>query len=262
MYMGSCFSLFGVIYGAFNLKETLKTKDRKSTHQYPDEERSFRAGHGFRTSSTGSSSSTTLPVQKTNTSQESTTLLEQASGTEAPSPDAAPPRWEIFTPLVCKVLLTNLTFSLAFSISEEVYAVWAASDISYGGLGFNERMIGFSLAIIGFAVVCLQLFIYPNLERRRGSLWCYRRGLALLTPYHVLVPFLSILASKAQTHVNKLVTINEAEFDTQSPAYIALWTCLICVSADTAHNRHCVLLHKYQHHLDQRRAIHNFSWQA
>ncbi|KAJ1677701.1 hypothetical protein EV182_005608, partial [Spiromyces aspiralis] len=88
----------------------------------------------------------------------------------ANSTAADPGSVSVFTPLVRKVLLLNCIFSLAFSISDEVYPVWAASETEIGGLGFDTRMISFSLGIIGFIVIYLQLYVYPKTERRRGSI--------------------------------------------------------------------------------------------
>ncbi|KAJ1921901.1 hypothetical protein H4219_000247 [Mycoemilia scoparia] len=238
--IGSSLSLFGIIYGYFNLKETLNSGDNVPALPAADQEQDTRTSTKNSSPSQAvstRSSSTTLPSTSSTASPhvspdtEETPLLESttnsSSGALEQEPPKPPKKVDIFTPLVVKVLLTNLTFSLAFSISEEVYPIWAASDISVGGLGFNERMIGFSLAMVGFTVIYLQLFVYPNLERRKGCIWCYRRGLTLLIPYHVAIPFLSYIAGLAQTHASRSLGASMASFNTDSPAYFAMWGVLI-----------------------------------
>ncbi|KAJ1669483.1 hypothetical protein EV182_008737, partial [Spiromyces aspiralis] len=86
-------------------------------------------------------------------------------------------------------------------------------------------MIAFSLGIIRFIVIYLQLCVYPKTERRRGSIWCYRRGLQLIMSCNIFIPFLSRLAALAQSRVDRVLA--GTAIDTASPYYYMLWTLLI-----------------------------------
>ncbi|KAJ2909772.1 hypothetical protein GGI21_001541 [Coemansia aciculifera] len=104
---------------------------------------------------------------------------------------------QLMTPMVASVMLNNALVSLIISMSDQIYPIFAATSSNDGGLGFDSRGIGYSLAISGLAVFYLQLVVYPRLERKYGALFCYRRGQMLLIPYLLLMPFLSVLAARA-----------------------------------------------------------------
>ncbi|KAJ2819963.1 hypothetical protein FBU31_005365 [Coemansia sp. 'formosensis'] len=101
---------------------------------------------------------------------------------------------QLMTPTVTSVMLNNAVTSLVISMSDQTYPIFAATSSEDGGLGFDSRDIGYSLAISGLAVFYLQLVVYPRLEHRYGALYCYRLGLALLIPYLLLMPCLSSIA--------------------------------------------------------------------
>ncbi|KAJ2131596.1 hypothetical protein GGF48_001458 [Coemansia sp. RSA 921] len=107
-------------------------------------------------------------------------------------------------------MATNVVMGLGVAMSDQAYPIFAASDLSDGGLGFAARGIGFSLAVSGVAVMYLQLVAYPKLERKYGALDCYQRGQRMLIPVYLAIPFLSLLTSRleesidANTHVSTL----------------------------------------------------------
>ncbi|KAJ1816735.1 hypothetical protein LPJ60_005183 [Coemansia sp. RSA 2675] len=103
---------------------------------------------------------------------------------------------ELMTPVVSSVMFNNAMSSLIVSMSDQVYPIFAATGRSDGGLGFDSREIGYSLAISGLAVFYLQLAVYPRMERRYGALGCYRRGLLVLVPYLVAMPWVSMVGRK------------------------------------------------------------------
>ncbi|KAJ2739650.1 hypothetical protein GGI20_006075 [Coemansia sp. BCRC 34301] len=124
---------------------------------------------------------------------------------------------QLMTPTVTLVMLNNALISFVISMSDQTYPIFAATSTDYGGLGFDSRSIGYSLAISGLAVFYLQLVVYPRLERQYGALHCYRLGHLLLIPYLLLMPLLSSLASRAKTNA------------VDSCIYCVLWVALIAL---------------------------------
>ncbi|KAJ2639092.1 hypothetical protein GGF44_002713 [Coemansia sp. RSA 1694] len=106
---------------------------------------------------------------------------------------------ELMTPTVTAVMINSALACLIISMSDQIYPIFAATSTDDGGLGFDSRSIGYSLAISGLAVFYLQLVVYPRMERKYGALYCYRCGQALMIPYLLLMPFLSSLAARART---------------------------------------------------------------
>lgn len=67
-----------------------------------------------------------------------------------------------------------------------------------GGLALPPPRIGLALAILGVIGITLQLFLYPRLSHRLGTVGSYRIFLTLFPFTYLLVPFLSIVPSWAQ----------------------------------------------------------------
>ncbi|KAJ2741486.1 hypothetical protein GGI20_005157 [Coemansia sp. BCRC 34301] len=105
----------------------------------------------------------------------------------------------LLTPVVVRVMATNALMCVAYTMADQLYPIFAATDPRDGGLGLEPRSIGLSLGVEGIVVVYLQLAVYPRLERKYGLLYCYRQGLKLTVPYLVCMPFLSVIATHLQT---------------------------------------------------------------
>ncbi|KAJ2500408.1 hypothetical protein GGH96_002736 [Coemansia sp. RSA 1972] len=175
--IGCSITVFGLVMGIFKMEETLvrepasRTMDTRMSPISP------------------SSSTSTLAT-------ESTQLL-----TESAQPKQRSMR-ELLTPTVVRVMATNVVMGLGVAMSDQAYPIFAASDLSDGGLGFAARGIGFSLAVSGVAVIYLQLVAYPKLERKYGALDCYQRGQKLLIPVYLAIPFLSLLTSRLEESID------------------------------------------------------------
>lgn len=156
--IGSSVTLFGLVLGLFKVKETL-VKEKQSD----------------------------VP-------RETTPLLE----TLPQQPPKLKSLKELMTPTVIRVMSTNVLMCMSMSMADQIYPIFAATPAEDGGLGFNTRSIGFSLAIDGIAVFYLQLVSYPKWERKYGALSCYRWGQKFLIPFMLALPFLSSLASRVQ----------------------------------------------------------------
>ncbi|KAL7623432.1 hypothetical protein AAE478_007114 [Parahypoxylon ruwenzoriense] len=64
-----------------------------------------------------------------------------------------------------------------------------------GGLGLPPRSVGMAMAVLGVIGITLQLFLYPRLSSRLGTLRSYRLCLFLFPIAYTLVPFLSVVPS-------------------------------------------------------------------
>ncbi|KAI1453676.1 MFS general substrate transporter [Annulohypoxylon moriforme] len=64
-----------------------------------------------------------------------------------------------------------------------------------GGLGLPPRSVGMAMAILGVIGISMQLFLYPRLSSRYGTLRSYRTCLYLFPIAYTLIPFLSVVPS-------------------------------------------------------------------
>ncbi|KAJ1902073.1 hypothetical protein LPJ66_000322 [Kickxella alabastrina] len=103
---------------------------------------------------------------------------------------------ELLTPTVISVMATNVIICVSISMAEQAYPIFAATDPIDGGLGFDTRSVGFSMAIASIAVLYIQLIAYPRLERKHGALKCYQNGQKIMIPFYLALPFLSLLAAR------------------------------------------------------------------
>ncbi|KAH9885159.1 MFS general substrate transporter [Xylariomycetidae sp. FL2044] len=64
-----------------------------------------------------------------------------------------------------------------------------------GGLGLPPQSVGLAMALLGFIGISLQLFLYPRLSTRFGTLLSWRVSLFAFPVAYTLCPFLSIVPS-------------------------------------------------------------------
>ncbi|KAJ2601484.1 hypothetical protein EV177_006970 [Coemansia sp. RSA 1804] len=164
--VGSSISLFGLVVGYFQLEETLDIKSIA------------RPSSGIVSEAT--------PLVSEAQSEEGRCRIDSESEQFS--------KWDILTPTVIRILITNLVLCLAISMHNQLYPIFAATDIADGGLGMDARTIGYSFMLCGLLVVYMQLALYPKYERKYGALECYRRGLLWLAVFGTTFPFLSMLA--------------------------------------------------------------------
>ncbi|KAJ2342091.1 hypothetical protein GGH92_005527 [Coemansia sp. RSA 2673] len=165
--MGSTIAAFGLVTGLLNFKETLIRPTQPA-------------------------------LEETVGSTEATPLLAQSAASSV-APAKQNSIKSLLTPLVVRVMVTNAFMCLAYTMCDQLYPIFAATDPRDGGLGLDPRSIGLSLGVEGIVVVYIQLVVYPRLERKFGVLYCYRRGLLFAIPYLVSMPFLSMIALHLQT---------------------------------------------------------------
>lgn len=64
-----------------------------------------------------------------------------------------------------------------------------------GGIGLPPRSVGFAMAILGSIGITLQLFLYPLVNARLGTVRSWRIFLYCFPVVYLLVPFLSLIPS-------------------------------------------------------------------
>ncbi|CAJ2503223.1 Uu.00g106170.m01.CDS01 [Anthostomella pinea] len=64
-----------------------------------------------------------------------------------------------------------------------------------GGLGLPPRSVGLAMAVLGVMGITMQLFLYPRLSSRLGTVRSWRVSLFLFPLAYTLMPFLSIVPS-------------------------------------------------------------------
>ncbi|KAJ2549844.1 hypothetical protein EV175_004288 [Coemansia sp. RSA 1933] len=128
-------------------------------------------------------------------------------------------------------MTTNFFMCLSVSMADQIYPIFAATSTKDGGLGFESRNIGFSIALSGLSIFYLQLFVYPRLERKYGALFCYQRGQLLIIIPFTCLSFLSLLAA----HLEKLtrgadpLQLPESWTLNATLGYVGLWVLLIAL---------------------------------
>ncbi|KAJ2853363.1 hypothetical protein J3B02_003178 [Coemansia erecta] len=209
--IGSAVTTFGLIVGLFRLEETLVTK-RKD----------------LETPASPASTAFSTPSPLPNESATATTSLSSSSVTlnpeNAPLLNNRPQQLgirQLLTPTVVRVMTTNVFVCISFSMGDQIYPIFAATNTSDGGLGLSTREIGISLAVASVVVIYLQLMTYPRLERKYGVLKCYQRGQKTIIPFYLLLPFLNLVA--------KQVDVSRITQNFPSISHIVLWIMLICL---------------------------------
>jgi MFS family permease len=64
-----------------------------------------------------------------------------------------------------------------------------------GGIGLPPRSVGFTMAIVGSIGIILQLFLYPLVNSRLGTVRSWRVSLYFFPLVYILVPYLSLVPS-------------------------------------------------------------------
>ena len=72
-----------------------------------------------------------------------------------------------------------------------------------GGLGMPPRDVGFAMAILGIIGIAMQLFIYPIVNARFGTVKSWRIFLYCFPIAYVLVPYLAIIPSRTPPPAKK-----------------------------------------------------------
>ncbi|KAJ1811807.1 hypothetical protein LPJ56_005703, partial [Coemansia sp. RSA 2599] len=178
----------------------------------------------------------TAQSQPSGSATEATPLLRQQEESVAAERQPQVTLRQLLTPVVTRVLLTNGLMSISAAMSDQLLPMFSATNPKDGGLGFDTRQIGYSYFVSGFAVLYLQLVAYPKWSRKYGALLCYQYGLKIMTPYFVLMPFLTMLARHAENAIRVVPQEESILFSLPaittpwgsfSVEYVLLWLLLV-----------------------------------
>jgi MFS family permease len=128
---------------------------------------------------------------------------EVAISSEKPAPRGPPPK-KIWTRDVLCALVSFGLLPLHNSTFMHIYSVFLSSlpakddanksKVHFsGGLGLRSSSIGLYLSLFGLCGIFLQLFIYPRLQARFGTLGVLRIALYLFPLTYLFAPFLVLL---------------------------------------------------------------------
>ncbi|OAL02215.1 MFS general substrate transporter [Phaeosphaeriaceae sp. SRC1lsM3a] len=119
--------------------------------------------------------------------------------------DKSPPR-KIWSKALCKVLvafallpLHNATFLHIFPILLSMPTVHDQKLNIFrfqGGLGLASPTIGLYLALFGIAGIVIQLFVYPRIHQRIGTLGVFRLAHVIFPIAYILAPYLALLVDQ------------------------------------------------------------------
>jgi MFS family permease len=152
-------------------------------------------------------------------------------GTETPSDvelspiterKKAIPRWKhklpfrrIFTYNVVCTLIAHTLMATHLGTFNNLWYVFLSTPVAppstpqhlpfifTGGLGMPPRDVGFAMAVLGVIGIAMQLFIYPLVNSRLGTVKSWRIFLYCFPIAYILVPFLSIVPSKSPPPAEK-----------------------------------------------------------
>lgn len=127
----------------------------------------------------------------------------------APSQKRRPPFRSIFTARTVAALVSFGLLPLHNSAFMHIFPVYLstphAPSSSYanllsftGGLGLRSSTIGIWLGAFGIAGILLQLFIYPHLQARLGTLGVFKVSLVIFPAVYLLAPYLSVLPDEGR----------------------------------------------------------------
>ncbi|KZT51584.1 MFS general substrate transporter [Calocera cornea HHB12733] len=99
--------------------------------------------------------------------------VEQEAQAQAPEPEPAkdgPMSYAqiLRSPGVAKALLSAFMMMFINQAWDVVFILWAYTSIRLGGLSMSPRELGYCLASAGAVGACIQMFLFPRIQRRTG----------------------------------------------------------------------------------------------
>jgi hypothetical protein len=148
--------------------------------------------------------------------------VEMSAETTTPSRKKAVPRWKhklpfkrIFTYNVVCTLIAHFLLATHLGTYNNLWFVFLSTPVAdpkhpnppnfkqrlpfifTGGLGWTPRDVGFAMATLGLIGIAMQLFIYPVINNKLGTVKSCRIFLYCFPIAYILVPFLAIVPSQS-----------------------------------------------------------------
>lgn len=176
-----------------------------------------RLSAGYTQLATRESSRTSVEMTPSRTPSPATLTIPKPSkpGKRQPRYTQRLPFRRIFTRNVCITLLAR--FCLAFHVGtfNSLWFVFLSTPVYdpnkptggpgrqlpfvfTGGLGLPPAKVGTAMAVLGILGITLQLFVYPALSARLGTVRCLRMSLVCFPLTYFLAPYLSLVPSSTE----------------------------------------------------------------
>ncbi len=94
----------------------------------------------------------------------------------------------LFTPQITLNILTYSTLATHTISFDQIFPIYASTSPKSGGLGLSPRELGLILSMAGLWSMVLQVFVFPRVQRRMGSVLCLRFAFALYCVVYLFVP--------------------------------------------------------------------------
>jgi MFS family permease len=116
----------------------------------------------------------------------------------------------IFTRNMTMTLITHFVFTLHIGTYNSLYYVFLSTPVwdpksseharhlpfrFTGGLGLQPREVGIAMAILGVIGISMQLFLYPTISKRLGTVVSWRTFLICFPVVYSIMPFLAMVPS-------------------------------------------------------------------
>lgn len=109
---------------------------------------------------------------------------------------AAPPMRALFTPQVTLNIIAYSLLSAHTTAFDQIFPIFLATSIEDGGLALEASAIGMLLSVMGIVAMALQIFVFPPIQRRLGSVSTFRVSLVFYCMVYVMIPFMQRLAGQ------------------------------------------------------------------
>ncbi|TKY89050.1 hypothetical protein EX895_001581 [Sporisorium graminicola] len=120
-----------------------------------------------------------------------------------------------------KVMISYAFLALIAIALDSVFVLYLYEPVSLGGVGFTSNSTGILLSINGLGGALVQLFLYPPLQKRLGTLRLYRLSFMAFPLSVVLMPLANVVARAGEG-----ATGSDADWYT----YV-VWGCLVVSTA-------------------------------
>lgn len=138
--------------------------------------------------------------------------------------------------IVCYCML-----SLATMLFFTVFPLWAATSVSLGGLGFDEKSISYAAPIMGISKIIIQLIVYPPVAKFMSSTQGYRFGLILLMLFSIFTPHISKYVNQPNTLWTLLIIFLSLFSASDAFAYLSV----IIMITESVTNEHLGFMHGF-----------------
>lgn len=122
---------------------------------------------------------------------------------------------QVLTPNVVLTLISFMLCPLHNATSMQLLPLYLSTPPSRitaslpfrfgGGLGLSTSHVGYAMSCLGFIGVTLQILVFPRVQAKFGTMWCYRTSLWIFPVAYTLIPYLSVLPSTTKDHASGAV---------------------------------------------------------